>query len=233
MVYGRLGDWQQLSLLLPDLQRYRVIQNAEYDNLERDTWRQLIKQTSQEVKRQMGSSFNTGQLSQQWSRLTSKLQKTTDLITVYANELISLGDGIKAEVLIRQTLNHNWSDELVRLYGLIPELNQSANSSNQCSFAEAFITAENWLKERPSNGVLLLCLGRLALRNQHWGKAREYFEASHQVHKTPDTYAELCRLAFRMDDKEASSQYLLDGVLSQVGLPDLPLPDLPLTGPKA
>ncbi len=224
ITYVRLGDWQQLSLLLPDLQRYRVIQGAEFDTLAANTWRQLITQTANEIKRQKGSSFNTEKLTQQWTRVPSKLQKKTELVLAYANALILLGDGATAESCIRKRLQHTWSDELVRLYGLLPELNQDVTSNTHTSFAEALITAENWLKERPSNAALLLCLGRLALRNQLWGKAKEYFEASHRLHKTQETYGELCRLAFHLNDKDAGTDYFLQGVLSQVGLPDLPLP---------
>jgi HemY protein len=224
VVYVRLGDWQQLSLLLPDLLRYRVVQGIEYDNLEIEVWSQLIKQTAQEIKRQKGSSFSTERLCQQWERIPGKLQKNPDLVYAYTAELIALGDGINAELLIRKTLNHHWHDKLVRLYGLLPGLTQEEPNNRHVSYAEALITAENWLKARPNNAPLLLCLGRLALRNQLWGKAKQYMEASHSQHKTKETYAELCRLALYMDDKDTSAEYLLQGVLSQVGLPDLPMP---------
>jgi HemY protein len=224
VVYVRLGDWQQLSLLLPDLQRYRVVQGIEFDNLEIEIWNQLIKQTAQEIKRHKGSSFSSERLYQQWERIPAKLQKNVDLVFTYTAELISLGDGVTAGHLIRKTLNHRWNDKLVQLYALLPGLTQTEPQHRHASYAEALITAENWLKARPNNAALLLCLGRLALRNQLWGKAKQYFEASHNQHKTKETYAELCRLALYMGEKESSAEYLLQGVLSQVGLPDLPMP---------
>src|SRR5690606_9032267 len=89
--------------------------------------------------------------------------------------------------------------------------------------------AESWLRDHPDDAGLLLCLGRLALMNRLWGKAREYFQAA--LARVPDaqTYAELARLLAHLGEHEASSRYYERGLaLCAPRLPDLPLP--PLSG---
>lgn len=85
--------------------------------------------------------------------------------------------------------------------------------------------AESWLKQAPQDAQLLLCLGRLCLRNQLWGKAREYLEASLQFARQADTCIELARLLASQGDLARSNQLLQEAVQLRGGQwPSLPLP---------
>ena len=106
------------------------------------------------------------------------------------------------------------SDSLLSLYGKV----QGNNISEQ------LITAENWLKERPNNPTLLLTLGRISLRNELWGKAKEYFEASIQLQPSLESYAELCRLSPRLDENNEQTNRHLKGLIESIALPKLPMP---------
>lgn len=214
-VYYRLEDWHQLSLLIPELRRQRVAETYELDQLERETWISLLAQTAEEIRRHTGSSRNIEQLNQHWDRLPGSMRRDEAIIHAYAEHLADLDEQTQAETLLRKVLRNHWSDLLIELYGKICGSNPE----------EQLLTAENWLKERPNNAVLLLALGRLSLRNQLWGKAKEYFEASHRIKKTPQTYGELCRLAAHMEQHQQSSEYFMQGILDMVGLPALPQPE--------
>ncbi len=213
--YYKLEDWHQLSLLIPELRRQHIAEKNELDILERETWINLLAQTADEIRRQSGSSQNIEQLNQHWDRLPSSMRRDETIIHAYAEHLASLGDQAQTETLLRKVLRNHWSDLLIELYGKVCGLNPE----------EQLIIAENWLKERPNNAMLLLALGRISLRNELWGKAKEYFEASHRIKKTPQTYGELCRLAAHLEDHEQSSEYFMQGILDLVGLPELPLPE--------
>lgn len=214
-VYFKLEDWHQLSLLIPELRRRHVAETHELDELERATWINLLAQTADEVRRQSGSSQNTEQLNQHWDRLPGSMRRDEVIIQAYAGHLANLGAQAQAETLLRKVLRNHWSDLLIELYGKV-----CGNSPE-----EQLLTAENWLKERPNNATLLLSLGRLSLRNQLWGKAKEYFEASHRIKKTPQTFGELCRLTANLEEHQQSSEYFMQGIMELVGLPELPQPE--------
>ena len=71
----------------------------------------------------------------------------------------------------------------------------------------------------------MLALGRLALRNSLWGKAREYLEASYASRRDIQTCAELVRLLEHLGDHAASQAMLRQGFeLMANDLPVLPMP---------
>ena len=68
-------------------------------------------------------------------------------------------------------------------------------------------------------------MGRLSLRNNLWGKARDYFETSHRLQPSAETCAELARLLFSLGERELSAQFYREGLLlRETNLPELPLP---------
>ena len=85
--------------------------------------------------------------------------------------------------------------------------------------------AESLLGKHPREPELLLALGRIALRNQLWGKARDYLESSLKLAARPDTCAELARLCEHLGETERSHALLVRAVGASVGeLPALPMP---------
>jgi HemY protein len=121
----------------------------------------------------------------------------------------------EAEALLRKSLGRSWDDHLVDIYGLlrVPDV------------AEAMRTAEGWLKYYPQNAALLRTLGRLSLRNQLWGVARDYFQRSLAVQKDPETFGELARLLHSLGDTQKSMEVYQSALqLSAPVLPELPQP---------
>jgi HemY protein len=85
--------------------------------------------------------------------------------------------------------------------------------------------AEVWLNARPNDAQLLLALGRISLRNQQWGKARKYFEASLREQAGTEAFAELARLLHSLKEQEHSPQFLQEETrLISLALPDFPQP---------
>jgi HemY protein len=70
----------------------------------------------------------------------------------------------------------------------------------------------------------MLALGRLSLRNELWGKAREYFETSLKLQRKRETLAELSRLNAHMGHDTASINLLMQSLENDNGLPHLPMP---------
>ncbi|PCH62874.1 MAG: heme biosynthesis protein HemY, partial [SAR86 cluster bacterium] len=123
-------------------------------------------------------------------------------------------DAEAAELIENYSLKH-WQDEFALLYSEL-KLTDSAKHLKK---------AEAWLSQRADNASLLLSLGRLSLKAELWGKAREYFEASIKISPDPVSFAELQRLLRNLADTKAVEE--LSHTYAQhieASLPLLPMP---------
>jgi len=133
----------------------------------------------------------------------------------YAELLTRLDEKATAAKAVEMAISRNWRDALVQLYG-----EQDYGTSEQ-----QLLVAEKWLKERPANANLLLSLGRISMRNELWGKAKEYYETSIKIAPSAEAYGELSRLLKHLGEVEASENYLKSyGDLIGAELPELPMP---------
>lgn len=214
--YLRLEDWRELSGLLPELRKRSVLSEKELDELERQVWHNLLERAAEDCERQRHDDPDASlePLTRLWDELPKFVRKDEYTIRDYAGHLARLGDEAQAETLLRKVLRNHWSDELINLFGRLkgdqPE--------------EQLLIAEQWLKDRPNNPELLLALGRLSLRNELWGKAREYFETSLHLKRSRETLAELSRLNAHMGQEQTSIKLMMQGLETDNGLPKLPMP---------
>ncbi|ONF44783.1 heme biosynthesis protein HemY [Marinobacter lutaoensis] len=214
--YLKLEDWKALAKLLPDLEKRNVMSDGEFHALQREVWHNLLEQAAQdcERRRREDPQASLEPLTRLWDELPGFLRRDEHTIRDYARLLAKLGDEPQAETLLRKVLRNHWSDELINLYGRIRGQKPD----------EQLLLAEQWLKDRPNNAELLLALGRLSLRNELWGKAKEYFETSLRLRRSRETLAELSRLNAHMGEEEASIQLMMQGLAQDNGLPELPMP---------
>lgn len=215
-VYIGLADWQGLAGLLADLKKNQLIEKSEWHKLSVACAKEIILAMAD---KKLSQEKNLSQLHDYWHGLSKMLQKNSEIVAVYVQSLITLGEELEAEKILRQQLNAEWSTELIGYYGKV----KAENSNKQ------LLVAEHWLQERNSDAALLLCLGRLSLRNELWGKAKSYFESSYKLVKSAEVCAELGRLLACLGDHEKSNDYFHQGLL----LSSQPLPELPLPKPKS
>ncbi len=213
-VYQRLEDWQQLIKLLPALKKLPTSDAKFLSELEAKAWQQSFVVKGEELKRQQRLNDAAEELAELWRQAPESLRFNPLLIQSYSEQLINLHKQKEAEALLRKALGRNWSDNLVRLYGMVEGKDTS----------EQLIHAESWLKARPNNSELLLCLGRLSLRNELWGKALEYFEASARLKSSREANAELCKLGLRMSEDQSKRSRYIEQLMASLDLPDLPTP---------
>ncbi len=209
--YERLDDWEQLRKLLPELKRSQALPAEQFGKLERKVYASLIGQTTS------ASSGAVAQLEKTWRLLPKELASDPEMEAVYARQLIAAGAPAVAEKFLRKVLRKSWDDRLVHCYGLAP----GEDLSQQLQLAEG------WLKDRPNNPELLLCLGRLALDNHAWDKAQEYLQASLNLSNRPETCAELANLLARLGKPEQSVDYFqqcVQGAAAATALASLPKP---------
>ncbi|MYM63869.1 heme biosynthesis HemY N-terminal domain-containing protein [Pseudomaricurvus sp. HS19] len=209
--YTHLHDWDALEAILPLLQRHRVIPEAELQQMSGLLYSKLLQQAGQ-------SDFSAEQVPALWRKMPRNWRSDPDLLIQYSDLLEANGLAGDAELVLRKALQSSWDDRLVICYGVLDAADAGGRQ---------LLYAEGWLKERPANGPLLLTLGRLALRNELWGKARDYLESSIRTQPSPDACAELARLLANLGEHEASTAYYQKGLLLTANaLPQLPQPEL-------
>lgn len=201
-VYEELADWQALIELLPEVKKRKIFPDDGFDALQRRAWSARLAQA--------GAAADTV-----WKDLPKDLKRQPALVAAYARALLNDGADASAadnaEAAIRSALQQTWDDDLVVLYG------QAAGAD----LKRQLVVAEGWVKEKPNDPKLLLTLGRICLMNEAWAKAREYFETSLRLQRSPEVYGELGRLCVAMGDSERGSEYLAHATIP---LPALPQP---------
>jgi len=210
-VYVELEDWDSLRELLPALKKHKVVSEDAFSQLAQKCYegklRRAVRGSTDEEKRK--------NLKDVWDNLPKKFHNEASLVKIYAEALMVANAGEDAERVITDLLRKSWDDSLVEVYGRV----------TGGDVQKQLLWCENWLKERPSNPMLLLTMGRLSLRLNQWDRAREYFEASLRSRKSAQAYGELGRLLSHLGNHQSSNENFQAGLeLIAERLPDLPLP---------
>ncbi len=207
-------DWSGLIGLLPALRKCKRFSAEQLQDIEYQAWSGRLASACR-LEQDSQQALKT--LETAWQGLSGKLKNDPALVAAYASELLRLNAHEQAESLLRHSLQNGLYDELVELYGRA----QAKDTARQLQLAES------WLKHAPDNPILLRALGRLSLRNQLWGKARDYFESSLSVDRQAHTCAELARLLSHLGDTQRSNQLFAESFqLLEQSLPALPQPAL-------
>ena len=188
-------DWPALHALLPRFQKARILSSDEQTALERNIYQGLIT-----------SATTPDALSSVWQAIPKSNKQDRALEYGYIQQLLNLECHETAEPILRKLLKKHYDDELINLF--------AHTKVNDAALQLQY--AERWLDHKGNNPMLLLALGRIALRGELWSKARDYFEKSLKLKPTPETYAELARLLSHLGEHKSSNALFQQGLLQSV-----------------
>ena len=197
--YKELGQWNKLRGLLPTLRRRHIFTEEDLKELEQQTFLGILERAIQ--------SDDEKQLRETWNGLPKEARSNPVLVARYATALAQHKEGDEAEAILRSTLRKQWAPELVRLYGEI----KGANTERQLSIAES------WLQAHPKDPDLLLTLGKLALREQEWNKAKGYLESALSAAPNAEACQLLAGLLEQQGDRERAVEYYREGMRLALG----------------
>lgn len=184
----RLEQWDMVPALVDQLEKRGVFGRDRADTERSHAWRQLLE-------RETGDAAG---LAAVWKRVPDRYRRDIAVASAAATAFHALGRCTEAQEVIERCLDVDWDSRLVTLYG-------------ECSGPDTLRQierAERWLKDHREDAALLLALGRLCARQQLWGKAQNYLEASIAVEPTYVAHLELARLHEHLERPEvAALQY--------------------------
>ena len=138
-----------------------------------------------------------------WYDMPRYMQKNPDVVYAYVKQLRRFSANKEIEELIRKTLKHSWQPELAKIYGTLPV----ANVHRQLVIVGA------WLKLYGQHPELLLILGKLCVREQLWGKAKDYFEKCLALAPNAEASLEYGKLLEHLDAPDEARQKYRDGLM--------------------
>jgi len=134
-----------------------------------------------------------------WSRLPEATRTQPKVARAAAQSFLQRGGDREATEIVANSLEREWDSELVDVFG-------------ECRLPDAtrqLEQAERWLSARSQDATLLRVLGLLCQRQQLWGKAQTYLEASLAVDNNWRTQLVLGEMLGRLDrGAEANSHFV-------------------------
>ena len=186
-LHQRLGHWEQMLEVLALLEKRDTLPPTQLRELRHFAHQQLMQRHAQDP----------AALAAYWKKIPEAERLETRLASSAAQAFLHAGDGASAAQVIEMSLTRSWDTGLAGLYGDCAghDLNKQLQQ------------AEFWLQSHRDDAGLLLSLGKLCLRQELWGKAQSYLEASLAI--APDSHAHLAlaRLLERLGQEEAAYRH--------------------------
>lgn len=196
-IYVHLADWKNVQALLPSLRKTKLITSAQAEIFEKNIYCELLRSTRHK---------NQSDIQTIWQAIPRGSKKNPEVVYEYVKQLLLYPpvDTPVLEELIRKTLKYHWQGELVKIYGTL----------SPTPLDRQLVIVGAWLKMYGERSETLLTLGRLCVRVQLWGKAKDYFDRCLALGPNPEAYYEYGKLLEQLGQQEAALQKYKEGLIS-------------------
>ncbi len=140
---------------------------------------------------------DTAALAAYWKQIPSELRLESTLAATAARHHLALGGAAEARAIVEASLEAAWDAGLVALYA-------------ECAGDSALPLierAEKWLRAHARDPALLLALGKLCMRQELWGKAQSYIEASLALEPTQEGHMTLATLMEKLGKSQEAGRH--------------------------
>ena len=204
-IYRQQGNWQQLKALESRLRNTAGVPVGVID--------ELLVQVHLDMLKEISASKDRAQLTQSWREVPGSMRERPDVIVAYARAAMACGLHDLAERELRELLKSQWDEAAILAYG-------------ELEIAEPFALLqhlEKWLNDRPQDPLLLFTCARCCIRNELYGKARSYLEASLGIRPRLETYQMLAQLLELTGENQQAFKVLNQAMTHAVGRKPNPL----------
>lgn len=189
-------NWNQVLALVAQLERRDAIDPIQ-------AAQQKISAHQENLKRQRQDLVS---LREYWQKIPAADKTNSKIALAAAQGFMIFRECPTAMAILTDSLESQWDSDVIRMYG-------------EClgkDVLKQIERAENWLKQHPQDAALLLTLGRLCAKQELWGKAQSYLEASLSIESDAATHLELAHLLEKIGRvDEACKHYRESMVLLQ------------------
>jgi HemY protein len=191
-----LGNWERVLALLQFLEREQGLEQWKIKQYRQQAHIQMLRRLSGESQK----------LQAYWKKLAAEEQLDSRIAEAATRAFITANDGDQAYRVCEASLSKSWDSNLAALLGEC-EAKDPIKQLQQ---------AENWLVKHEGDASLLLSLGRMCIRQNLWGKAQSYLEASLSVRPSPRAHLILAgMLEQRGEQRLAAKHYRMCALLAQ------------------
>lgn len=180
-------NWDQVLKLTDQLEKLRVFDVGQAEQVRRHALSENLRRKAMD-----GQALEAA-----WQKIPAPEQRDSRIAAVAAQSFIALGDCAQARQIIEASLKENWNSELAGLYAECP----GDEAVKQIERAEA------WLSAHPDDAALLLALGRLCAKQELWGKAQSYLEASISIEPSCSAHLALAQLQEKLENTDAARKH--------------------------
>jgi HemY protein len=198
-IYRQQGDWQKLKVLEPQLRRTPGLPAESVD--------EVLAQVHLDMLKAAGTACDGAQLAAAWREVPKSMADRPDVIVTYARSAMNCGQHALAEKTLAALLDTQWYEAAAIAYGDVEPPEPLAQLH----------TIEKWLNQRPQDAALLFTAARCCARNELYGKARSYLEASIGIKPRLESYQLLAQLLELSGERERAFQVLNDAMTQAVG----------------
>lgn len=191
--YVRLGDWQNLQLLLPVLRKTKILSNTQTQQFEKNLYADMFKTDHYKSINDLKTAWNT---------IPKNTRYNSEVVYFYAKQLLRFNQTDEVAELIRKALKQAWSEELIKLYATLPVKDVNRE----------LVIVGGWLKTYGQQTQILLLLGLLCVQAKLWGKAKDYFEKSLATSPNPQASLAYAELLLQLGDTEKAITVMRDGL---------------------
>lgn len=211
-IYRQQGDWQQLKVLEPRLRNLPGLDKTMVD--------EVLVQVHLDALKAAGTADDIKLLDTEWRDVPKSMTSRADIVVTYARAAMQCRQYDAAEQVLRTLLNEQWDESVVQAYGDL-----TVGEPGVSEPLTLLQTTEKWLLNRPEDATLLYTCARCCIRNELYGKARSYLEASIGFRPRPESYQLLAQLLELSGERERAFKVINDALTHAVGRKS-PIPKL-------
>ncbi len=175
-LYQKIGEWQRVIDLLPDLQKSKAMPEQDYN--------QMVIQIWQGYLTHQASTHGVEGIQTVWNMMPKKIRQLDAVQYLYFDLLINNNASLEAVKGLMQRIKKDNAGQFLHLFGSLdmPDLTQQLNFIEK--LGDKFNHSYDWS----------MAAGKLALKCQIWGQAKNYLEQALKL-KPSDEGRKLLALA--------------------------------------